>query len=355
MPTRRTHVVLLLTLLAATVGASCSSTPAKTGLQVVDLGIEGESSAATAISPNTRFVAGTTVAEIDGADVSSIFVHDRTRGTTQIIAPLAGRYARPEGVTDDGDVVGMSSVKPGTDAPVAPVASIDGKLVRLPGSETKPFGAALSINQAGVIVGWIGDADENATEPASWERGELTRLGSFGGTFGQALDVNDVGDVVGWSQLAGDPFRSSGFVTKGQLSSNGALPGLGGDTVFFRSLNSSGIAVGDASTVDGLTEAVSWTADSGTATITKPFGDGTYVLASGIDDRGQIVGSAPVDDAGEDLRAWTRLADGTVSLLDDLTKDSTWTVRYANDISEGVIAAEAERDGAIRAVVVLPK
>jgi len=85
----------------------------------------------------------------------------------------------------------------------------------------------------------------NTTGSFLWEMGEMTNLGSFGGTCTFASDLNNNGEVVGLSTLPGDQFQHAFLWKHGNLIE---LPnGIGGNNSAALALNEGGLAAGWAS------------------------------------------------------------------------------------------------------------
>jgi len=353
----RQHQLALVSIGVVVALAACAPlpTPENQGgisFSLTELDVGGLESRATTISPDAGFVAGVVLEIRDAEEVLSIFVYETGTANIDYIRPIDGLLAWPEAVNDQGDVVGYGTISAGVDFPTVPVASIDGELVQLAGSGELTFGAATAFTVDGRIVGYLGDADESTTQPVMWVDAVPQLLGSLGGDYGQALDITSDGEVVGWSQVSREPFVSSGFVAKSTVGAATVISGLGGETTFVRDVSANGVVLGDGADANGSTSAFTWTADGGITVVATPFGDGSYVLAKAIDVDGRIVGFGPFDADGEDIRAWTVRDGGTAVLIDDLLNEPEWVVRFASDIAQGVIAADAERDGVVRAVIV---
>lgn len=94
--------------------------------------------------------------------------------------------------------------------------------------------------------GGIGQAPTE--DPFIWEDGEMTDLGTLGGTCGFANDMNSRGQVVGFSDLAGDATGHPFLATKAEGMKD--LGTLGGTFGFALWVNDAGEIVGGATSQD---------------------------------------------------------------------------------------------------------
>jgi probable HAF family extracellular repeat protein len=139
---------------------------------------------------------------------------------------------------------------------------------------------AYAINNNGEVVG----QSPNSTTPDAclWSGGKITDLGNMGGSFSLAWGINDNGDIVGYC-------GTNGYGSLAFLYTNGVMVGL--DTLS----NSSAFGINNArqivgwSTLSGKQHAFLYSA--GTTTDLGTLG-GTTSLGRGINNAGQVVGSA---------------------------------------------------------------
>ena len=157
-----------------------------------------------------------------------------------------------------------------------------------------PDALAFAINERGQIAGHSytsytpnPETGIPTTEPFLWEKGELTDLGTLGGTIGNATWLNSRGQVTGSSNLAGDQ------VSHGFLWERGVMKDLppfsGGSFSYALWINEAGDVVGGAAIAgDEQVHAPLWrhgeTIDLGTV------GQDPCSEAWGINENRQIVG-----------------------------------------------------------------
>lgn len=203
---------------------------------------------------------------------------------TQLPTLSGTGYTHAYGINDAGTIVGMSAFKPFTYTPGS------NALTQLPNpAGADGNGAAMSINEAGDIVGRVGVAGER--RPAIWsggsgnllslptgatagealqitdddiilglssytgstratrfsETGPAIDLGTLGGFYSEPTDANASGQIVGWSYLAGPGFPQSAFLYEnGQMYNLNTLLAPGSGWVLHRahSINDAGEILG---------------------------------------------------------------------------------------------------------------
>jgi probable HAF family extracellular repeat protein len=158
------------------------------------------------------------------------------------------------------------------------------------------FGSAISaatgINDAGQIIGVSVSA---TTRGFLYDSGRVTDVGTLGGTNVFPTDINNAGQVAGYANTSAGFFPYHAF-----LYSNGAITDLGTlggpNSSFGYGINNSGQVVGSAS-LDGTNHAFLYSngemIDLGTL-------GGAYSIAWGINNTGQIVGQAETSSGGYD-------------------------------------------------------
>ena len=160
---------------------------------------------------------------------------------------------------------------------------------------------------------------------AIWENGPLKALSTLpGGNNAQAYWLNNRGEVIGFSEVGirdttcATPFQVMRFMavkwgSDGQIH---ALPPLEGDTVSFGfGINNKGQAIGVSGVCSnvglppngpGGPHAVLWDRNGAPTDLgTLPGAVGNYA-ASGINDRGEVVGNAKMADGGIRPFLWTK-------------------------------------------------
>jgi probable HAF family extracellular repeat protein len=145
---------------------------------------------------------------------------------------------------------------------------------------------ATDINDSCQVVGWSADASLH-NHAFVWDPALGMRdLGTLGGTWSYGRGINNSGEVVGWSYTAVGTDRA--FLWRNGVMTN--LGTLGGDWSQARAINDYRQIVGGAVTSVGEGRAFLWQngvmLDLGT-----PGGSGSYSSPTGINNRGQVIGS----------------------------------------------------------------
>jgi probable HAF family extracellular repeat protein len=156
-----------------------------------------------------------------------------------------------------------------------------------------PDALSVTMNASGEIAGQsYANSSANAVtkvptqDPFLWRNGQMTDLGTLGGTFGTANWLNDAGQVVGQSNLAGDQSSHPYLWQDGTMTDLGTL---GGDNGFANWVSDRGSNVaGDAQTSSGAFRAFWW--HHGTMTGLPPTGGAPWSFAQGVNDSGLVVG-----------------------------------------------------------------
>jgi probable HAF family extracellular repeat protein len=174
---------------------------------------------------------------------------------------------------------GVSSAKPGL--------ILD--LGTLGGASSSGYG----INARGQVVG-MATTSTGEAHAFLWSGGRMQDLGTLGGGFSVATAINDVGQVVGNSRTAGGELHA--FLWQdGQMSDLGTLGGVGFSgvpTSTAQAINNLGQVVGQTTTEQGNPgyRAYLWSDGQMSDLGTLPGDD--YSDASGINDRGEVVGTS---------------------------------------------------------------
>jgi len=152
---------------------------------------------------------------------------------------------------------------------------------------------AHAINDAGVVVGGY----QNAW---FWENGNVTELGTLGGTYSKATAINNNGQVVGESRYSPDSSGEHAFLwSKGTGMID--LGTLGGTTSYARDINDSGQVVGGSNTADGEGYAFLWDSANGMRSLGTLGGNSS---AYAINDLGQAVGTSRTANGEEHIFLW---------------------------------------------------
>ena len=191
-------------------------------------------------------------------------------------------YAAPPAV-----LVGLVAV-PGGPAAAAPRPVTVTDLGSFGGSYT----IANAVNERGQVVGYGQLADGETHHAFLWEKGKLTDLGTLGGARSYATAINDKGHVVGTSETA-DGEEHAFLWRNGRMTDLGTL---GGTISRARLVTENDIVLG-SSARDGVGSFRPFVWRGGTMQlIDQPEWFG--INADAVNDRGQVVGTGIVQNAG---------------------------------------------------------
>jgi probable HAF family extracellular repeat protein len=201
---------------------------------LTDIGtLGGANSGAMAINDHGVVVGN---AEMDASGNSYGFVY--SGGAMSALA--GGDYMQAYGINNNGTVVGSMFVTTPDDTYRHGYAMTGGAVTDL---GTLPYGdgsRAFAINNHGDVVGaaanMVGGAPNYPEDPFLYHDGVMTGLGNMGGPWSSALSVNDHGQVVGY--LGMDPWSIPDelYPTTAFLYENGAMHVLGGAAPAWASL-----------------------------------------------------------------------------------------------------------------------
>jgi probable HAF family extracellular repeat protein len=252
------------------------------------------------------------------------------------------------GINDRGEAVGMSETAVpdpngedicgfGTHLTCVPFLWRDGHMSALP-TVGGNNGQASAINNRGEVAGFAETANADPTCPPTpvdlpvlWVKGQANALPLIGtDPDGVAFGINDLGQAVGYS---GDCFSAKHAV----MWQNGTVFPLQDLKVersnFAFAINNLGQAVGQVRTADGSTRVASLWQPDGTLTVLGILPGETASSATGINSKGQVVGST--FDSGFNWSGGFIWQNGVLTDLNTLIpEDSGLLIINASNINE---------------------
>jgi probable HAF family extracellular repeat protein len=228
-----------------------------------------DSSSASAINDSGQVAGG-----------SDVYV--KTNGGEYFGRAILFSYATPPGISDLGNL-GFKE-----NSPLPPVAPSP---VPVPVGNIYVSNGATDINSSGQVVGYS-TTPAFATHAFIYNNGQISDLGTLGGSYSKATGINDSRKVVGYSTTG--TFKTHAFLSiNGQMSDLGTL---GGSRSEATGINDSGQVVGYADTSGGVSHAFLYSDGTMTDLNTLlPTGSSwTLNTAVAINDKGQIVGTGEI-------------------------------------------------------------
>lgn len=279
---------------------------------------------------------------------------------TCVHAATIGEGLKPKAMNRRGVVVG--------EGPAHAFVWSGYRAVELPGVH----GAALALNDLGIIVGTVEPSDGAEPHAVRWRDGVMEDLGTLGGTYSKALDVNDRGEIVGYA--ATREGRSHAFIWRdGTMTDLGTLGGTEGGAT---GMNERGQVIGWSLTARPVEwHAFLWDAGQmidlgkawgavdinergdvvmqahlqatfwrdGVLTEVAPFDDTTITFPHGMDEDGRVVGSTVA--SGRQLGF---LWEEGVTTAIDIERSTGWVTPIAIN-AHGLVVGFAEGSAGGRA------
>jgi probable HAF family extracellular repeat protein len=256
------------------------------------------------------------------------------RGKMTELAPAI--FAAATAVNDRGQVAGYADLA--GDKFVQPVLWQHGKITslgRIPGGTS---GAAAAINDRGEIVGEM-STTSGAQDSFLWRHGTMTSLGAV-----TADDINNAGEIVGSAQVGKNQMLVPFVWRHGRITYLPLLrSGYGGVA---QVINNKGLIAGFSGTPHGLV-AVVWQHGTLISLRTPPA---LNAIPTGINDKGEVVGTMGVGGSGEPHFFWWRHGK-----LINLTSRGIPAGGQPIEINDrGQIAGTTAIAGAVRAALWVP-
>lgn len=181
-----------------------------------------------------------------------------------------------------------------------------------PLDDAHAIGAALAVNDAGVLAGWAGSADGARAVRWASTTAPPVAIAIAGATQAEARAISPGGDVVGRATLPGDgggDATSRAFLDPADGAGAVLLPTLPGGAVHAEAfdVDAAGHVVGTAAAPDGTAHAVLWRdgeiVDLNAAATRLPEGVAYLSAALGIDGERRIAAEAVMESGtGDELR-----------------------------------------------------
>lgn len=184
-----------------------------------------------------------------------------------------------------------------------------------------------------------------------WSDGMMQDLGTLGGNNSFGLGGNDEGQIVGYADVPGGTTSHAALWYKGTITDLGTLAGPNGFS-FAQQINNEYQIVGGSTTADGTFRGFVW--DRGVMTELGTLG-GSNSFALGINDRGQVVGIAQLDDAVNPILGfppyygtlWDH--DGIVNLTPDTAGVDAFNINNKSQVVGRILVPDAKERGVAHA------
>ena len=200
------------------------------------------------------------------------------------------------GINSRGQIVGGAAVSQATRNLGRAFVSFGGVATVLEPLPGYAKSTGLAINNPGAVVGVSISADSSIIRATLWSKDKITDLGFLpGGDYSEPHSINAHGQITGTATYP--PLFNTVAVLwdNGKMINLGTLPGGTSSSDAFSGITDSGIIVGTSDgTAAPLGHAVIW--KCGKIIDLGVLAGGTYSFATGINDRGEVVGGG--DGAG---------------------------------------------------------
>jgi probable HAF family extracellular repeat protein len=338
-------VVLALLITGASGRADITALPAYT---IIDLGtLGGETSEAFAINDS-----GATVGVADlPAGPAHAFRYNGALPIDDLAGLGASLYSDATGINAAGVIVGTGS--PGVGNRVI-VWNGGAAFVPSPFASINSFGYA--INDLNTIVGNFALPPFFRPQAMSYSLGSATfsdigaLLAPLGGTLSVAVDVNASNVAAGWMGINFVvPTRAFRFTPPAQVE---LLQTFGLYDDIPTAINDDGLIVGRCGVGPGAQHACFW---AGAAPLDINPAGAEFSSASGVNNKGEIVGISVVSLAAADGYAFLRTNGQTLNLNELIAPGSGWQLINANAINaHSQIAGAGLKDGVYHAFLLTP-
>jgi len=311
------------------------------GYEVIDLGTaDGEPGGINTLSQ----VAG---GASNAASLFHAFVWEND--VMRDLGTLGGLYSQGEAINARGSVAGISTTAAGD---FHAFLSVGGLLRDVDGRAGR-YSEAHAINASDVLAG-VMETTLNAGVYHAFilDNNVMRDLGTLGGSYSEARAINAAGQVVGSSSSrpgTAEPQHAFLWVN-GQFIDLGTLP-EGRWSIAF-GINDNGQIVGTAETAEGSFAAVTW--NQGPAVRLQGLSGGFQSDASAINAIGQIVGSAVTASLERHAVLWD--ASGIKDLNLFIPANSGWLLNWATAINDaGRIVGFGSHNGQERLFLLVPR
>lgn len=253
---------------------------------MIDLGVTG-----VAYKINN---AGVIIGKLRMGELEHPFLY--SNGELQDLWGYAGYYFEANGINDAGQIVGTLSAYDSNHAFLLSNGTLT-DLGTLGGTDSYAYG----INDFGAIAGSIGRLNNGTERAMLYKGGQTQDLGTLGGNHSRAYDINNAEQVVGYSDIRGNAAQHAFLYSNRRMTDLGTL---GGTNSVAWAINDQGHIVGSSDTVGNIVSHAFLYRDGQMTdlnTLLSPYSGWELVEAKGINNLGQIVGTAVV---GEQSRAF---------------------------------------------------